>query len=70
MQAADRDALVAQGGDKSGHGPKAVLSKGWGEPPASLPSVVVEVLSTSTECWDRGGKFGQYRRVASLQESQ
>lgn len=32
------------------------------------PSVVVEVLSESTERWDRGGKFGQYRRVASLQE--
>jgi Uma2 family endonuclease len=32
------------------------------------PSVVVEVLSESTEAWDRGGKFAQYRRVASLQE--
>ena len=32
------------------------------------PSVVVEVLSESTERWDRGGKFAQYRRVASLME--
>ena len=32
------------------------------------PSVVVEVLSESTERWDRGGKFAQYRRVASLRE--
>jgi Uma2 family endonuclease len=32
------------------------------------PSVVVEVLSESTEKWDRGGKFAQYRRVASLRE--
>ena len=32
------------------------------------PSVVVEVLSESTEAWDRGGKFDQYQRVASLKE--
>jgi Uma2 family endonuclease len=32
------------------------------------PLVVVEVLSESTERWDRGEKFAQYRRVASLQE--
>ena len=32
------------------------------------PSVVVEVLSKSTEAWDRGGKFAQYRRVVSLME--
>ena len=32
------------------------------------PSVVVEELSEPTERWDRGGKFAQYRRVASLQE--
>jgi Uma2 family endonuclease len=32
------------------------------------PSVIVEVLSASTEAWDRGGKFAQYRRVASLRE--
>jgi len=29
------------------------------------PSLVVEVLSPSTEAWDRGGKFVQYRTVAS-----
>lgn len=32
------------------------------------PSVVVEVLSESTEAWDRGGKFGLYQGVATLQE--
>ena len=32
------------------------------------PSAVVEVLSESTEAWDRGGKFNQYQRVASLKE--
>ena len=32
------------------------------------PVVVVEVLPESTERWDRGGKFAQYRRVASLRE--
>ena len=32
------------------------------------PSVVVEVLPEATERWDRGGKFAQYRRVASLRE--
>lgn len=32
------------------------------------PSLVVEVLSPSTEAWDRGGKFVQYRTVASLEE--
>lgn len=32
------------------------------------PSVIVEVLSESTEAWDRGGKFEHYRSVPSLQE--
>lgn len=32
------------------------------------PSVVVEVLSESTEAWDRGGKFGLYQGLASLRE--
>ena len=34
----------------------------------SNPAVVVEVLSPSTERWDRVGKFAQYRRIASLRE--
>lgn len=29
---------------------------------------MVEVLSPSTEAWDRGGKFRQYRRIETLQE--
>jgi Uma2 family endonuclease len=32
------------------------------------PRVVVEVLSDSTEKYDRGAKFGHYRHVPSLQE--
>lgn len=32
------------------------------------PVLLVEVLSESTEKWDRGAKFGHYRRLASLQE--
>lgn len=30
------------------------------------PSVIVEVLSPSTEAYDRGAKFSQYRRLESL----
>lgn len=32
------------------------------------PKVIVEVLSDSTERYDRGEKFGHYRRIDSLQE--
>lgn len=32
------------------------------------PDVIVEVLSPSTEAWDRGGKFEYYRRFLSLKE--
>lgn len=32
------------------------------------PTVIVEVLSPSTESWDRGGKFQSYRQVDSLRE--
>ncbi len=32
------------------------------------PTVIVEVLSPTTEGWDRGGKFERYRERASLQE--
>ena len=32
------------------------------------PSLIVEVLSPSTEDYDRGGKFMRYRNIASLQE--
>ena len=30
------------------------------------PHAIVEVLSPSTEAWDRGGKFAHYRRLPSL----
>jgi Uma2 family endonuclease len=32
------------------------------------PSVIIEVLSTSTESYDRGEKFFQYRRIETLRE--
>jgi Uma2 family endonuclease len=32
------------------------------------PTLLVEVLSPSTEAYDRGGKFALYRALASLQE--
>ncbi|CAN5210479.1 Uma2 family endonuclease [soil metagenome] len=34
----------------------------------TAPSLVVEVLSPSTELWDRNGKFTLYRSLASLRE--
>lgn len=32
------------------------------------PTVIVEVLSPTTEAWDRGGKFERYQQRASLRE--
>jgi Uma2 family endonuclease len=32
------------------------------------PMAIIEVLSPSTEAYDRGGKFGEYRTIDSLQE--
>ncbi len=32
------------------------------------PAVIIEVLSESTESYDRGAKFAHYRRIASLKE--
>lgn len=32
------------------------------------PCLIIEVLSPSTEAYDRGGKFAQYRQLATLQE--
>src|SRR4029078_13634738 len=32
------------------------------------PTLIVEVLSPSTEAYDRGRKFAHYRRLASLRE--
>jgi len=32
------------------------------------PVAIVEVLSDSTEAYDRGEKFAHYRRISSLQE--
>jgi Uma2 family endonuclease len=32
------------------------------------PTVLIEVLSPSTEAYDRGGKFSHYRKIATLRE--
>ncbi len=32
------------------------------------PDMIIEVLSDSTESYDRGDKFGYYRRLSSLEE--
>jgi Uma2 family endonuclease len=32
------------------------------------PTLAVEVLSPSTEAWDRGGKFDNYQQIESLRE--
>lgn len=32
------------------------------------PALIIEVLSPSTEDWDRGGKFGHYRTIESVRE--
>lgn len=32
------------------------------------PTLIIEVLSPSTEAYDRGGKFAHYRRLESLRE--
>ena len=40
-------------------GPTAVLVN---------PKVIFEVLSPSTEAYDRGAKFRRYRSIASLEE--
>jgi len=32
------------------------------------PKLIVEVLSPSTEAYNRGGKFGRYRKLSSLSE--
>jgi Uma2 family endonuclease len=39
------------------------------DPHAAInPTLIVEVLSDSTEAYDRGEKFGHYRRLPSLRE--
>jgi Uma2 family endonuclease len=35
---------------------------------ATNPVVLIEILSDSTEAFDRGEKFSHYRRLASLRE--
>ncbi|WP_437733967.1 Uma2 family endonuclease [Sorangium sp. So ce1335] len=51
------DTVVVCGGVRMEPGASDVLAN---------PSVVVEVLSPSTEAYDRGGKWGAYQRIPSL----
>lgn len=53
------DLMVICGGFQYSDGPKDTLTN---------PTVIVEVLSDSTERWDRVGKFARYRQVDSLRE--
>lgn len=32
------------------------------------PTIIIEILSPSTEKWDRGGKFARYQSIPSLQD--
>ncbi|QPC83752.1 Uma2 family endonuclease [Phototrophicus methaneseepsis] len=43
-------------------------SEGEGDDNLTRPSVIVEVLSPTTQDYDRGRKWQQYRRIASLQD--
>ena len=43
------------------------LESGWKDV-AVNPTVLVEVLSSSSEAYDRGRKFGHYRQIPSLRE--
>jgi Uma2 family endonuclease len=45
-------------------GPRAFLDES--RDVLTNPTVIVEVLSDSTEAWDRGGKFAAYRTLPSL----
>jgi len=40
----------------------------WQEDTIYVPRIVAEVLSPSTEAYDRGKKFAYYQQLASLQE--
>ena len=53
------DVMVVCGGPAFADGHRDMITN---------PSLVAEVLSPSTEAWDRGGKFAQYRTGASLHE--
>src|SRR5437667_6852502 len=47
--------------------PKFLAAEGTDETVVN-PTVLVEVLSDSTEAYDRGKKFEHYRRIPALQE--
>jgi Uma2 family endonuclease len=53
------DIMVLCGAIEYATGPKDTITN---------PTVVVEVLSGSTERWDRVGKFARYRQIPSLRE--
>ena len=45
-----------------------VLHAGSGTGTILNPTLIIEVLSKATEAYDRGDKFGHYRKLESLQE--
>ncbi len=47
---------------------KPVLKKNRGLDNLTNPTLIIEVLSPSTEDYDKGAKFDHYRTIASLQE--
>jgi len=66
------DAKVAVSEGMSFHYPDVVVSCDERDKQATkflqYPCLIVEVLSPSTEAYDRGAKFKQYRRIQTLKE--
>ena len=66
------DAKVGISGNGPFHYPDVMVSCDQRDKQAikfiQFPCLIVEVLSPSTEAYDRGGKFQQYRRIETLQE--
>jgi len=66
------DVKVCVSEDGSFHYPDVVVSCDESDRQAikfiRYPCLIVEVLSPSTEAYDRGGKFTQYRRIQTLRE--
>ncbi|MDJ0618054.1 MAG: Uma2 family endonuclease [Calothrix sp. MO_192.B10] len=57
-------AALALGGSVSSITPRDKESNEWVE----YPCLIVEVLSPSTEAFDRGKKFTRYRQLSTLKE--
>ncbi len=61
--AVDGSSYAASVGAREGRSPDVLLSRNGSE-----ATLIVEVLSPSTEAWDRGGQFQNYRQIDSLRE--